>query len=48
MITHPPNTFDLPFAKYFRINKTFMFIPRDFWWPQMWKFVKNSFALMCA
>ncbi len=36
---------DLLFAKYFRINKTFKFVSRDFWWPQMWKFIKK---IICA
>lgn len=32
---------DFPSAGHFGYNKTMELISRDFWWPQMWKSVKN-------
>lgn len=32
---------DLPSAGHFGFNKTMELISRDFWWPQMWKLVKE-------
>ncbi len=32
---------DSPSARHFGYNKTMELISRDFWWPQMWKIVKD-------
>ena len=32
---------DFPAAGHFGFNKTMELISRDYWWPQMWKFVKE-------
>ena len=37
---------DFPAAGHFGYNKTLELISRDFWWPQMWKEVKE-FVLSC-
>lgn len=37
---------DFPAAGHFGFNKTMELISRDFWWPHMWKEVKN-FVLSC-
>ena len=37
---------DFPAAGHFGYNKTLELISRDFWWPQMWKDVKE-FVLSC-
>ena len=37
---------DFPAAGHFGFNKTLELISRDFWWPQMWKDVKE-FVLSC-
>jgi hypothetical protein len=37
---------DFPAAGHFGYNKTLELISRDFWWPQMWKDVKD-FVLSC-
>jgi len=37
---------DFPAAGHFGFNKTLELISRDFWWPQMWKDVKD-FVLSC-
>ncbi len=37
---------DFPAAGHFGFNKTLELISRDFWWPQMWKAVKE-FVLSC-
>jgi hypothetical protein len=37
---------DFPAAGHFGFNKTLELVSRDFWWPQMWKAVKD-FVLSC-
>jgi len=37
---------DFPAAGHFGFNKTLELISRDFWWPQMWKAVKD-YVLSC-
>ena len=37
---------DFPSAGHFGFNKTMELISRDFWWPQMWKSVKE-FVTTC-
>ena len=37
---------NFPAARHFGYNKTLELISRDFWWPQMWKDVKE-FILSC-
>jgi hypothetical protein len=37
---------DFPVVGHFGFNKTLELISRDFWWPQMWKAVKE-FVLSC-
>ena len=37
---------DFPTVGHFGFNKTLELISRDFWWPQMWKDVKE-FVLSC-
>ena len=32
---------DFPLAGHFGFNKTIELISKDFWWPQMWKLVKE-------
>lgn len=35
---------DFPTAGHFRFNKTLELISWNFWWPQMWKTIKNSIS----
>jgi hypothetical protein len=37
---------DFPAAGHFGFNKTLELVSRDFWWPQMWKTIKD-FVLSC-
>ena len=32
---------DVPTAGHFGVNKTIELVSTDFWWPQMWKLVKE-------
>ena len=32
---------DLPVAGHFGVHKTIELVSRDYWWPQLWKFVKE-------
>lgn len=32
---------DLPAAGHFGVNNTIELVSRDYWWPQLWKFVKE-------
>jgi hypothetical protein len=32
---------DFPSARHFGYNKTLELVSKDYWWPQMWKFVKD-------
>jgi hypothetical protein len=36
---------DLPTVGHFGFNKTMELLSRDFWWPQMWKLVKEFIQL---
>ena len=38
--------YDLPTVEHFGFKKTLELVSRDFWWPQMWKTIKE-YVLSC-